>query len=144
MPLVYNERTGEFDDIPSPPIIRSFMLTSSLSIYLNDEITLHWEVDGANHIYIDNEEVQCNSKTITASSIGRQVIKLKATNADGISNRELEFVVNAYPQFNISATPTIIHKGMNENVVVRWNIQNVLNVKYYFNQVIHPIIYIQK
>lgn len=51
MALVYNEATGDFDDVQVPPIIRSFKVRQSVPFYERDEITIAWQVDGANHVF---------------------------------------------------------------------------------------------
>jgi hypothetical protein len=129
MALIYNETTGDFDDIPSPPIIRFFKIVESVPFYIGDNITIKWQIDDANHIYIDGEEISGNSKSIRLDCAGRRTIKLKATNADGIAERDIVLNAVKCPTFEINASPTVLHKNRNENVVFRWAVTDASHLR---------------
>lgn len=129
MALVYNEQTGDFDDIPSPPIIRSFRVDNAVAYYTGDEITLTWNIDAANHTYIDGEEQFATSLTRTLNENGTIEFLLKATNGDGVSERKIAINVFKRPHIIASASPNVLHKGKNEQSVVRWSITDALSAK---------------
>lgn len=129
MALVYNEATGNFDDIQAPPIIRYFRILESLPFYQDDKITITWQIDGANHIFLNGEEQFGTSKEIVLDVIGQQRIYIKATNSDGIAERDIILEVIPSPKFEVYPSATVLHKGTNENVIFRWNIENARDVK---------------
>lgn len=129
MALVYNEQTGDFDDIPSPPIIRSFRIDNAVAYYTGDEITLKWNIDAANHIYIDGEEQYATSLTRTLDADGTIEFLLKATNGDGVSERRISINVFKRPTIAATATPNVLHRGQNEQSVIRWSITDALSAE---------------
>lgn len=129
MALVYNEQTGDFDDIPSPPIIRSFRVNEATAYYTGDEITLTWSIDAANHTYIDGEEQFATSLIRTLEVDGPLVFLLKATNGDGVSERRVSINVFKRPTIVATATPNVLHRGQNEQSVVRWSIADALSAE---------------
>lgn len=129
MALVYNEETGNFDDIPSPPIIRHFRLQESVPFFQGDRITLTWHIDFANHIFIDDDEQNGNTLEATLNSVGTKQFKVRATNSDGTAERVVTIEVLPCPKFEIHPSATVLHKGRNENVVFRWTIKNVRDIK---------------
>ncbi|MBP3298766.1 MAG: hypothetical protein J6L73_03695 [Muribaculaceae bacterium] len=129
MALVYNETTGNFDDIQAPPIIRYCRLQESVPFFQGDSATLTWQIDGANHIFIDEEEQIGNSLKITLDSVGAKQFKVKATNSDGTAERVVTLEVLPCPEFEIHPSATVLHKGRNENVVFRWIINNARDIK---------------
>ncbi len=129
MALVYNETTGNFDDIQAPPIIRYFRLQESVPFFQGDSVTLTWQIDGANHIFIDDEEQNGNSLEITLDSVGSKQFKVRATNSDGTAERVITLGILPCPKFEIHPSATVLHKGRNENVVFRWTIENAKDIK---------------
>lgn len=129
MALVYNEITGNFDDIQAPPIIRYCRLQESVPFYQGDRVTLTWQIDGANHIFIDEEEQNGSSLEVALDSIGTKQFKVRATNSDGTAERVVTLEVIPCPKFEIHPSATVLHKGRNENVVFRWAIDNARNIK---------------
>jgi hypothetical protein len=129
MALVYNEATGDFEDIQSPPIIRFFKIVESFPFYVGDNITIRWQVDEANHIYINGEEVSVNSKSIRLETAGQYSIKLKATNADGVAERDIVLDVVKCPTFEVNTSSSVIRKNWNENVVLRWNVTDASHLR---------------
>ena len=129
MALVYNEETGNFDDIQMPPIIRYFRLQESVPFVHGDSVTLTWQIDGANHIFIDDEEQNGNSLEVTLDSVGTKQFKVRATNSDGTAERVITLEVLPCPKFEIHPSATVLHKGKNENVVFRWTIENARDIK---------------
>lgn len=129
MALVYNETTGNFDDIQAPPIIRYCRLQESVPFFQGDSVTLIWQIDGANHVFIDEEEQQSNSLEFTLDSVGTKQFKVRATNSDGTAERVVSIEVLPCPKFDIHPSATVLHKGRNENVVFRWTIENARDIK---------------
>lgn len=129
MALVYNEETGDFDDIQVPPIIRYYRLQESVPFFQGDGVTLTWQIDGANHIFVDDEEQNGNSLEVTLDSVGTKQFKVRATNSDGTAERDITLEVLPCPKFEIHPSATVLHKGRNENVVFRWTIENAKDIK---------------
>ena len=129
MALVYNETTGNFDDIQAPPIIRYFRLQESVPFFHGDSVNLTWQIDGANHIFIDDEEQNGNSLEVSLDSVGTKQFKVRATNSDGTAERVITLEVLPCPKFEINPSTTVLHKGRNENVIFRWTIENARNIK---------------
>lgn len=129
MALVYNEETGNFDDIQAPPIIRNCRLHESVPFFQGDSVTLSWQIDGANHIFIDEEEQQGDSLVYMLDSVGTKQFKVRATNSDGTAERVVTLEVLPCPKFEIHPSATVLHKGRNENIVFRWTIENARDIK---------------
>lgn len=129
MALVYNETTGNFDDIQAPPIIRYYRIQENLPFYQGDSVTLTWQIDAANHIFIDDEEQHGNSLEVSLDTVGQKKFKLRATNSDGTAEREITLEVLPCPKFEIHPSATVLHMGRNENVVFRWTIENARDIK---------------
>lgn len=129
MALVYNETTGNFDDIQAPPIIRYCRLQESAPFFQGDSVTLIWQIDGANHIFIDDEEQNGNSLEVKLDSAGTKQFRVRATNSDGSAERVVALEVLPCPKFEIHPSATVLHKGRNENVVFRWTIENAKDIK---------------
>lgn len=129
MALVYNEETGNFDDIQAPPIIRYCRLQESVPFFQGDSVTLTWQIDGANHIFIDEEEQNGNSLKVTLDSAGIKQFKVRATNSDGTAERVVTLEVIPCPKFEIHPSATVLHKGRNENIVFSWSIENARDIK---------------
>lgn len=129
MALVYNETTGNFDDIQAPPIIRYFRLQESVPFFQGDSVTLTWQIDGANHIFIDDEEQNGNFLEVSLDSVGTKQFKVRATNSDGTAERVITLEVLPCPKFEIHPSATVLHKGRIENVVLRWTIENAKEIK---------------
>jgi len=129
MALVYNEATGDFDDVQVPPIIRSFKVQQSVPFYGGDEITLVWQIDGANHVFLDEEEQTKSNITIQLSEAGQRQFKLKATNADGISEKTIVIEIVKKPVFSIDTSASVLHKDRNESVVFSYSVENAKSLK---------------
>ena len=129
MALVYNETTGNFDDIQAPPIIRYFRFQESVPFFQGDSVILTWQIDDANHIFIDDEEQNGNSLEVSLDYVGSKQFKIRATNSDGTAERVITIEVLPCPIFEIHPSATVLHKGRNENVIFRWTIENARNIK---------------
>ena len=129
MALVYNENTGDFDDVQVPPIIRDYRIQESAPFFQGDCVKLIWKIDGANHIFIDEEEQSDNFLEVKLDTIGVKQFKVRATNVDGIAERVLTFEVLPCPKFEIHPSATVLHKGRNEDLVFRWAIENARDIK---------------
>lgn len=129
MALVYNENTGDFDDVQVPPIIRDYRIQESAPFFQGDCVKLIWKIDGANHIFIDEEEQSDNFLEVKLDTIGVKQFKVRATNVDGIAERVLTFEVLPCPKFEIHPSATVLHRGRNEDLVFRWAIENARDIK---------------
>lgn len=129
MALVYNEQTGNFDDIPIPPIIRSFVLEESEPFYQGDSVTFNWQIDDTNHVYFNDEELEDSQITVKLNEIGQQSFILKTTNSDGISERTISIEVLQCPEFNINTSSTVLREGLNESVLFHWEIKNAQSLQ---------------
>ena len=100
-----------------------------MPFYQGDSVTLTWQIDGANHIFIDEEEQTGNSLEVTLDYVGTKQFKVRATNSDGIAECVIALEVLPCPKFAIHPSATVLHKGRNENVVFRWTIENARDIK---------------
>lgn len=127
MALIYNEQTGDFEEVQAPPIIKIFRIQESVPFYKGDEITLIWQIDDAIHIYIDGEEQIGNSLKVTLDTIGLKSFTIKAANTDGTTERNIMLDVIPTPTFEIHSSATVLHKGCQEPLIFTWKIKDAKN-----------------
>ena len=139
MAFVYNEQTGDFDDIPVPPIIRSAIISESGPYYKGDTATLLWKIDDANHVYVNGEEQYETAVSLTLNNVGQQSVSLKATNADGTSERVISVDVLPCPDFRINASTNILREGLNEHVIFTWKIKDARKLKLRHNDTMEEL-----
>lgn len=139
MALVYNEQTGDFDDIPVPPIIRSLKINESGPYYKGDTATIIWKIDDADHVYINGVEQYETIVSIPLYNIGQQTFSLKATNADGTSERAISVEVLPCPYFRVNASSKILREGFNERVFFHWNIKDARKLKLRHNDTVEEL-----
>lgn len=139
MALVYNDRTGDFEDIPIPPVIRSFMVLESPPIYQGDNINLQWQVDDALHVFINDEEQSASRLTKGQLSVGENRFVLKASNADGTSINEIRVEVYPKPKFIVNCSATILREGRNEEVIFNWRISDAIKLSLHHDNTIEEL-----
>ena len=139
MALVYNEQTGDFDDVLVPPIIRSVSIRELSPYYKGDTVTIIWNIDDANHVYINGEEQYETVVSFTLNNVGQQFFSLKATNADGTSERVISVDVLPCPYFRVNASSNILREGFNERVLFQWNIKDARKLKLRHNDTVEEL-----
>lgn len=125
MPLIYNEATGDFDDVAILPNIKTFKIASGRFAYEGDMVELAWSVENATRIYLDGEEVSgSNRKLLNISTAGTKTFVLTAENEDGSTNKDVSLVVYKRPLINVHASPTTLHMGRTEQTTISWSISD--------------------
>ena len=132
MAFIYNDQTGDFDYIETAPIIRSFRICERTQLYEKDEITLCWQIDDANHIYLNGIEQSTNQFKTILNAAGSIKFTIRATNADGIVERDLILDVHPIPKFDITQSALVLHKEQNEPLTIGWKIENAKDIKLIF------------
>ena len=84
MALKYDPRSGEFRDFPDNPVITSFTCTGGSTCYTNEDISLKWEIEDVQHLFLNGEEINADSisHSIRFSESGIQTVEL-AGESDG-------------------------------------------------------------
>ncbi len=125
MSLIYNEATGDFDDVAILPNIKTFKIASGRFAYEEDMVEFAWSVENATRIYLDGEDVSgSNRKLLNISTAGTKTFVLTAENEDGSTNKEVSLVVYKRPLINVHASTMILHKGGTESVTISWSISD--------------------
>lgn len=128
--LVYNERTGDFDDVAILPIIKIFKVVSGRFAYEGDTIELTWSVKNATRIYLDGEDVTGSSrKILKISAAGAKAFVLTAENEDGSTNKAASLTVYRSPLIKVHASPAILHKGGAEQTTISWAISDGISAQ---------------
>lgn len=139
MALVYNSELGIFVDTPAPPIIHRFEFIQSSSFYQGDSGLLQWDVENADHIYINDEEQNSNNKLIQFESSGQISLKLIAKNADGTAERTVSIDVLKRPAFIVHSSALVLHEGLNEKITFNWKIENSIKLILHYDGTIEEL-----
>lgn len=60
MALKYDPRSGDFRDFPDNPVITSFTCNGGSTCYTNEDISLKWEIEDIQHLYLNGEEINAD------------------------------------------------------------------------------------
>lgn len=131
MTLVYNEQTGEFDEVAEEPRINSFSFDGPPIRYKDESVTFRWDVRDAQRIFINDEEVPLSSSSFTypLSSAGLRNFILKIENSGIQKTERIQLKVLETPVFNVEQSAKKLRKGKAESCTIRWDIQNAQSVK---------------
>lgn len=80
-------------------------------------------------MYFDGEEQTESNITMQLSEAGQRQFKLKATNADGVSEKTIVIEAVKCPVFSINTSTSVLHKGRNESLVFRFSVENAKSLK---------------
>lgn len=130
MALVYNERTGEFEDIRVLPQILDFK-TQSQTIFEGDSFLVEWQVDNASIVEIDGERLQANVRQINlvCDFTGTKRISLIARNGADSVTRHLQVTAIPRPKFNLTCSNPKIRRNTQEKSIITWNIENAVSAQ---------------
>lgn len=133
MHLVYNEQTGDFEEVlyNAPPEVVSFCIDKPSNFaFRGDDVRIDWIIKDAEKITIDGVDVPdgVTSRTIQCEHAGNMVIELLASNPCGVTKETLSINVIEKPLFEINCSKDKLHKGKRETCVLNWNIQNALSI----------------
>ncbi len=123
--FLYNCQTGSSSG--ELPVISSFSATPS-TIGTGEQVTLSWNVTGADSVSIDNGIGDVNADgttTLTLNTAGSNNYTLTATNADGSVTSSVTVTVedNSLPIItSFAASSTTVSVG--ESVTLSWNVSN--------------------
>ena len=128
MHLVYNEQTGDFEEVLyiDPPKILSFKMANvGDTLFKNDVAHLIWNVIDAEKVLLDGEEIpdQIFSRDITCEKTGLHAFELVAKNSCGDVRRTLNVSVIDKPQFNIQCSKAKLKRGKGETCEIKWEIR---------------------
>lgn len=130
MALVYNERTGEFEEVRDLPQILEFKVQTQ-SIFEGENYLINWNVENASIIEINGERVESKSgqKEFLCDFTGSKRITLIARNGADVINRQLQVEALPKPAFNISCSAPKIRKNTNEKSIITWNIEHATSAQ---------------
>lgn len=136
MALRYNERTGMFDEIPDNPRINSFTFDGSPIRYKGESITLMWNVQDAQRIFINEIEVPVSSSSYSyqLSDIGLRDFVLRIENGGNQMSENIQIKVLDVPFFNIEKSKDKLKKGKNEFCDLKWKINNAQSVRLLYDE----------
>lgn len=127
MHLVYNEHTGDFEEVlyVEPPKIMSFHLANGGdTLFKGDIAHLSWNVIDAEKVTLDGEEIpdQIFSHDTDCENTGLRTFELIATNSCGETRKQFNVSVIDKPQFAIQCTKPKLRKGKEETCEIKWEI----------------------
>ena len=140
MALVYNERTGEFEDIRVLPQIIDFK-TQSQTIFEGDSFLVEWQVNNASIVEIDGERIQANVRQINlvCDFTRTKRISLIARNGADSVTRHLQVTAVPRPKFNLSCSNDKIRRNTQEKSIISWNIENAVSAQIIVGESIEDI-----
>ena len=130
MALVYNERTGEFEEVRDLPQILDFKAQSQ-TIFEGDTFLVEWQVNNASIVEINGERIQANvgHYNLVCDFTGTKRISLIARNGADSVTRHLQVTAIARPKFNLSSSKPKIRKNTQEKTLISWNIENAVSAQ---------------
>lgn len=128
MHLVYNEHTGDFEEVlyVEPPQIVSFNLVNDGdTLFKGDIAHLSWNVIDAEKVTLDGELIpdQIFSHDEECENTGLRTFELVATNSCGETRKQFNISVIDKPQFNIQCSKQKLRKGKGEICEIKWEIR---------------------
>ena len=134
MPLVYNPRTGLFEEkrYQNPPKITNVHIVGDRTVLVGDIYTVRWELEDAENLKIDGQNVDLTqtSKTFSALTDGTITHQLVASNDCGAVERAISVRLFAKPVISLNATKLKLRDGSNETTTIEWNVQNAHSVSF--------------
>lgn len=131
MALRYNERTGEFDEVPDDPRINCFTFVGNPIRYEDDVVTFEWEVQDAQRIFLNDIEIPVSSSSYSypLSEAGLQNFVLRIENGGNQVSETKQIKVLKIPAFFIEQSTDKLRKGKGENCLVKWTILDAQSAK---------------
>lgn len=128
MHLVYNEHTGDFEEVlyVEPPQIMSFHLANGGdTLFKGDIAHLSWNVIDAEKVTLDGEEIpdQIFSHDTDCENTGLRTFELVATNSCGETRKQFNISIIDKPQFDIQCSKPKLRKGKGEICEIKWEIR---------------------
>lgn len=122
--LIYNERTGMFEEVPVNPQIISFSFDGSPERYKDENVIFKWEVQDAQKIFINDVEVPVSSSSYsyTLLDVGLQDFVLRIETGGLQKTASLQLKVIDVPVFRIEQSAYKLRKDKNESCRIKWNI----------------------
>lgn len=128
MHLVYNEHTGDFEEVlyVEPPKIMSFHLANGGdTLFKGDIAHLSWNVIDAEKVTLDGEDIpdQIFSHDTDCENTGLRTFELVATNSCGETRKQFNISIIDKPQFDIQCSKPKLRKGKGETCEIKWEIR---------------------
>lgn len=128
MHLVYNEHTGDFEEVlyVEPPKITAFNMTNGEDTVFKDTVAhFVWSVIDAETVSFNGQDIpdQIFSHDITCEETGLFSFELIAKNSCGETKQTFMVSVIDKPLFNISGSNLKLRKGKDETCELKWEIQ---------------------
>lgn len=128
MHLVYNEHTGDFEEVlyVEPPKITSFHLANGGdTLFMGDVAHLSWNVIDAEKVTLDGEEIpdQIFSHDTECENTGLRTFELVAINSCGETRKQFNISIIDKPQFDIQCSNSKLKKGKGETCEIKWEIR---------------------
>lgn len=134
MQLVYNPRTGEFEEkrYQSRPKFSNIHILGERTILIGDAYTVCWNVEDAENLRIDGRDVALTqtSRTFTASTDGTITHKLVASNDCGTVEQSISIRSYAKPAISLTVTKRKLRKDFHEAATLKWDVQNASSVSF--------------
>lgn len=134
MALVYNERTGEFEEVRDLPQIQEFKVQTQ-TIFEGEPFLVNWKVDNASIVEIEGERFQelTGQKEITCDFTGSKQITLVARNGSDVVNRHLQINAIPKPKFNLICSPSKIKRNSQEVCKISWDIESAISAQIFID-----------
>jgi len=128
MHLVYNEHTGDFEEVlyVEPPKIMSFHLANGGdTLFKGDIAHLSWNVIDAEKVTLDGEDIpdQIFSHDTDCENTGLKTFELVATNSCGETRKQFNISIIDKPQFDIQCSNPKLRKGKGETCEIKWEVR---------------------
>ncbi len=128
MHLVYNEHTGDFEEVlyVEPPKIISFHLANGGdTLFKGDIAHLSWNVVDAEKVTLDGDDIpdQIFSHDTNCENTGLRTFELVATNSCGETRKQFNISIIDKPQFNIQCSKPKLRKRKGEICEIKWEIR---------------------
>lgn len=128
MALIYNEITGEFEEVRNLPQISEFK-ASVQSLYQGQPFALQWSVGNASVIEIDGERMPHDTHHMDTicDFVGPHRYTLTARNGAEVATRHLQVVALERPCFNLTNSRPRLRRNTPESSTISWDINNALS-----------------
>lgn len=128
MHLVYNEHTGDFEEVlyVEPPKIMSFHLANGDdTLFKGDIAHLSWNVIDAEKVTLDGEDIpdQIFSHDTNCENTGLRTFELVATNSCGETRKQFNISIIDKPQFEIKCSKPKLRRNKGEICEIKWEIR---------------------
>lgn len=135
--LIYNERTGMFEEVSMDLQIISFSFDGSPVRYKDENVTFKWKVQDAQKIFINDIEVPASSSSYfyPLSNVGLQYFVLKIETGGLQKTSTLQMKVIDVPVFRIEQSTDKLRKNKNERCRIKWSVLHAQSIKLIYEDV---------